>query len=485
MGKKRWLLPLIVAMVLVPLVIALLVSGYGIYTQKETMKETAQDFARALAQDLADALASGPHTSFSRGSGNVSRRTGQNAASLKMLQSGPPVHGWVAVFTSSGHLKYGSGGSRNLPEIEQAVKEAIRQQAAQDATVKIGRNPESALSVVPCPDGRQAAVAVISHYLMPPKMRFAIDAVSYYKYAAVVELCIAVLGVVLLLKYCISPLRSLAASIAAFKWGRETFSVKSFGALPEIAKLQSTLSELSKRAVEREKLQKEYVNVRFEAQEEEQHSIEREIHDTAVQTITSGLWKIQRISRLLSKEDIVLPDKIMNCLKEAEKADETAIKELRGICSNLVPTCIKMGAEGALEELASQLSKLHQIDVAASVDGDAGSLTEKQVLQLYRIVQEAASNAVKHGNATRIDAELICSDKAYVLKVLDNGSGIGKDLNPEKLYLEKHRGLANMKERAAVLGGHFAIANGEGGGTLVTVVIPNSKGENLDKTETA
>ena len=477
MKKQRWLLTLIVTMILVPLAAVLLFSCYGIYSQRQAMAKTAQDFAQTLAQNLAGEYL--PPESFSiqvRTRGRVSRYL-QRTRSLKILQSGPPVHGWVAIFDFDGKLQYGSGGSTNLPEIERAVKDAIKQRTTQTATIRIGNNPTSALAAVPCPDGRHAAVAVISHLLIPPNMRFAINAMSYYGYATIVVVGIAVLGVYLLLKYCIWPLRSLATRIEALKWGHDTLSVKSFEPLPEIAEMQSALADLSERAVDREKLKKSYVDDIVRTQEDERTRIAREIHDSALQTISSLIVHIQLAIKGLSKENINL-SRINGHLNTAQDACMAATQELRDVCDRLSPPWLSLGAEKALEEISIRLTRLHNINVTATVDGDASNLTEEQVRELCRIVQEAAANAAHHGSASNLNVTLICSDKEYILKAQDNGTGINKELDPEVLRVHGHRGIAGMNERASSIGGKFSIDNAEGVGALITVTIPKTVTKN-------
>ena len=473
MARRRWLLPSLVAMIVVPLIAVLAFSGYGIYAQQRAMVKAAKDFAQTLAQNLAGEPVIENMPIHTRSSGQRVSVYLRRTRTLKMLQSGPPVHGWVAMFDANGRLTQGSGGSREMPEITKAVKAALLTHTVQTSTVSIGRNPPSALAVAPCPDGRHAAVAVISHYLVPPNMRFTINAMSYHGYSTIAVLAIAVLGVFLLLRYCIWPLRSLAAQVGELKWGYDTLTVEKYEPLPELSQMQDALSDLSERAVDREQLKKNYVEDIVRTQEEERKRIARDIHDTALQTVSSTVQRIQLALRAMSKET---PDlgRISSHLSLAQEAGKTAVQELRDACDKLAPPWLSLGAFRALEEFALRLSRTHGIDVSVTSAGDDKGLDEDRVQELCRIVQESAANAANHGHASKVDVSLDCEGDCYVLTVHDNGSGISGNLDPELLRVQGHRGLAGMKERAGYIGGSFSIGNAPEGGTLITVTIPKS-----------
>jgi signal transduction histidine kinase len=90
---------------------------------------------------------------------------------------------------------------------------------------------------------------------------------------------------------------------------------------------------------------------------------------------------------------------------------------------------------------------------------------------LYRILQEALSNAVRHGRATRHRITLRCDDQQIVMDVHDNGVGF----DVEAVLCDPapgHFGMKGMQERVQLLGGRFSVASAPGRGTTVTVRIP-------------
>jgi two-component system sensor kinase len=96
------------------------------------------------------------------------------------------------------------------------------------------------------------------------------------------------------------------------------------------------------------------------------------------------------------------------------------------------------------------------------------SLPPETCIHIYRIIQEAVTNARKHGAATKVQVALKAPDEGFVVKIRDNGQGI-TDLDPERAM---GMGILGMRERAGLLGGALSVKSRPGGGTAVTVFIP-------------
>ncbi|MEZ0540573.1 sensor histidine kinase [Fibrella arboris] len=111
--------------------------------------------------------------------------------------------------------------------------------------------------------------------------------------------------------------------------------------------------------------------------------------------------------------------------------------------------------------------QLNGLNVDVQIVGDAGQpLSSVQVLNFFRIVQEALSNVVKHAHATQAEVRLVTrSDGAFHLTIHDNGRGLNEAMNETD---ERHYGIHNMKRRADELGGQFRIYVHDG--TVVDVV---------------
>ena len=149
-----------------------------------------------------------------------------------------------------------------------------------------------------------------------------------------------------------------------------------------------------------------------------------------------------------------------------------AVQEMRDVCDRLAPPWTSLGAPRAFDEITRRLGRIHDIAVSVAVEGDDSFLTERDVLALSRIVQEAVANAARHGHARSAEVRLACSGGGATLTVVDDGSGIDREFDPEVLRVQGHRGIASMNERASLIGATFSIQPGPAGGTLITVVIP-------------
>jgi signal transduction histidine kinase len=89
---------------------------------------------------------------------------------------------------------------------------------------------------------------------------------------------------------------------------------------------------------------------------------------------------------------------------------------------------------------------------------------------VFRIVQEAVNNAIRHGAARTIDIAVEISKQRLLLAIRDNGVGFAPEAKPTED--RRGMGLMNMRERVELLGGQFALASWQGGGTVIEAEIP-------------
>ena len=461
MKKRRWLLPALLMTILVPVVSALIFSTRGLYAQRDAMVKMAQRYSQGLARSITREESGSPtETPLQR-----HRRMG---LFLKMLTVGPPVPGWIAVVGPGGLKLQGSPGSRIVPEIAEKVNLALATGQMQTLTVQIDRHPPSAAAVCPYADGLRAIVVVISHYLVPGQM---MRLTMFQPVAGIIASALALIGIFLLWRWCVLPLRSLASLVESLHWGRDVLKAPSPGPLPELREMRRALSELSRRAVDREELKRNYVGDIVRTQEEERSRLAREIHDSPLQTVSSLIQRVQLALRGLSKEQIDR-ERVSSHLSAAQEAAMNAVQEMRDVCDRLAPPWTSLGAARAFDEITRRLGRIHDIAVSVAVEGDDSFLTERDVLALSRIVQEAVANAARHGHARSAEVHLACSGGGATLTVVDDGSGIDREFDPEVLRVQGHRGIASMNERASLIGATFSIQPGPAGGTLITVTIP-------------
>jgi len=126
---------------------------------------------------------------------------------------------------------------------------------------------------------------------------------------------------------------------------------------------------------------------------------------------------------------------------------------------------------GMLKELAANVEKMFSICCVFTLKGDVPALRGEVMFQLYKIAQEATSNAIKHGTATRVAISVSRSPDKLVLTVKNDGVPFSTPSDPKK-----RMGLRIMNYRASTIGALFEIRADHKGGTLVTCTVPMKNG---------
>ena len=157
-------------------------------------------------------------------------------------------------------------------------------------------------------------------------------------------------------------------------------------------------------------------------------------------------------------------------LKRAEIIAKSVVRELRSLCDELAPPWMDLGFSEAMTELAERLAQVYDIQVYTDFDDGIRELDieNEKILSLLRIVQEAVSNAVRHGEADEVNIILRKEDDLITMEISDNGNGFDAgNINHETLRVEGHRGLASMTERMSLMGGTIKITSEAGKGTNI------------------
>jgi signal transduction histidine kinase len=124
------------------------------------------------------------------------------------------------------------------------------------------------------------------------------------------------------------------------------------------------------------------------------------------------------------------------------------------------------GLAAALEELASRVGRRFGILCTANVDGKFDNSSSAQAVHLYRIAQEAMSNAARHSHAGTVTMELRLAGDTGILRIRDDGAGFSAEKKSNGL------GLRTMQYRASVIKGTLQIDSKPGSGTVVTCSFP-------------
>jgi signal transduction histidine kinase len=204
------------------------------------------------------------------------------------------------------------------------------------------------------------------------------------------------------------------------------------------------------------------------AQEEERRHIARELHDGIGQSLTAVLVG------LCALEQAPMSEAIRAQASALRRITVTAVEEVRRLARGLRARLLDdLGLPAALLHYAADCSETYGFAVEVSTS----DLAERRLpatleIALYRIVQEAVSNAVRHGAAKRIRILIQRQFDRVCLSVQDNGSGFDVDAIQGRHDAHEHLGLSGMRERAALLNGSLSIESRPGLGTTVSVSIP-------------
>ena len=203
--------------------------------------------------------------------------------------------------------------------------------------------------------------------------------------------------------------------------------------------------------------------------EEERTRISREIHDEMGQALTA-----LKIDLSLTRKSLVSGGHAEQSAKvqENERAVNRIIRTLRKIATDLRPGILdELGVAPAIEWMAKDFQNRTGIGCKVVLKGVDKISDTVRATAIFRIVQEALTNVMRHAAASRVNVSFKKEDHTLVLEVRDNGIGITE----ERIIGSKSLGLIGIRERVRLLGGEAVIGGKPGEGTLVRVTLPIGK----------
>ncbi|MDI6715388.1 MAG: PAS domain S-box protein [Actinomycetota bacterium] len=205
------------------------------------------------------------------------------------------------------------------------------------------------------------------------------------------------------------------------------------------------------------------------AHEEERLRISRELHDSTVQSLIG----ILRLLEKFCEEDRLLPRDRLAVLWGIHKQIKDAVNEVRQLSRDLRPSVIdELGLLPAVEWLINQLKEDHNIDTELTVLGKKRRFTPEIEVTLFRIIQEALRNIIKHACATKAQVVLTFDDKQTIVKIVDNGKGFVLPSSIGELSRHGKLGVDGMQTRTRLVGGTFNVYPNPDRGTTIMVTIP-------------
>ncbi|WP_200240169.1 CheR family methyltransferase [Thiohalocapsa halophila] len=197
----------------------------------------------------------------------------------------------------------------------------------------------------------------------------------------------------------------------------------------------------------------------------QQEELGREIHDGLGQELTALVMLAHSLRRQLDQHQA---QQSAEAFAQLEDYLRHALESCRSIARGLSAEVSAPGLENALAELAAGMERASGIPCRFTHTGPSGAVGEHQAAHLYRIAQEALSNALRHAEAKHVDMSLEVGETELTLRVRDNGQGIAPDA-------KRGLGLRLMAYRAGMLGGTCVAEPAAGGGTLVACRIPSAR----------
>ena len=202
----------------------------------------------------------------------------------------------------------------------------------------------------------------------------------------------------------------------------------------------------------------------IDGQEKERQRLSKELHDSIGQMLIALRLKLEQ----LNIDESSYEYEIVNQVKGG--IDKT-LEDVRNISKNLIPPGLKeFGLISALRSLCNDLELPASYTISAEFYGEDKHLNSRIQTYIYRIAQEALSNAIKYSECSYLQLSLSSTHHALSLVVQDNGKGFIFD----HAISFRGTGLYNMRQRAKVLGGEFSVVSNINQGTRVWVYIPLS-----------
>lgn len=229
-----------------------------------------------------------------------------------------------------------------------------------------------------------------------------------------------------------------------------------------IAEINTHLENIQIRTQLRQKI--------IKVQEDERKRVAREIHDGPAQSLANVVLKAEICERLFHagrNQDL------MRELAELKQAVSESLREVRQIIYNLRPMVLDdLGLVPAIKRLIKELEEEENLSVDIIVIGEETRLDNTIEVAVFRVVQEAITNSLKHARANNLEIKIEFLPDRISAAIEDNGIGFDLDSVNQQLAKGEHFGLYGMRERMDLLGGTLKITSAVGKGTRIGITIP-------------
>ncbi len=207
--------------------------------------------------------------------------------------------------------------------------------------------------------------------------------------------------------------------------------------------------------------------IKSEAVTEERQRLARDLHDA----VSQQLFALSMLASAAERTVRTHPERAAENIADVSDIARKAQAEMRALLLHLRPVRLNDDAlDEGLRRLIRELDGKMSIHFEAAIEPVKG-LTKGIENHLFRLSQEALSNALRHSEATKVILSLHESKDLVTLSIFDNGRGF----DPNQTKIASY-GLKTMRERATEIGGHFMLTTHQGEGTSVNIRVPVHRG---------
>lgn len=197
----------------------------------------------------------------------------------------------------------------------------------------------------------------------------------------------------------------------------------------------------------------------IDAQEKERERLSRELHDGLGQLFTALKLNLENYKEENSENQ--------ESIDKSIKIVDNAIDDIRKMSNDLMPSILKeFGLISAIENLCKHIEKVGHIKMQTYLELDFEITGKKKTIYIFRIIQEALNNIIKHAKAEIINLELFSENNEIYLNIKDNGIGFKPD------EVSSGNGIYNIKERVQHLNGEINIKSENNAGVEISIIIP-------------
>jgi len=237
---------------------------------------------------------------------------------------------------------------------------------------------------------------------------------------------------------------------------------------PDVERLGETLNTMLDVLGEHRGLLQKLSEQVLAAQEDERKRIARELHDETAQSLTTLLIRLKILERAKTATEM------RGQINELRELTAETLEAVRTLAVELRPATLDdLGLVAALEAYTEGFAARIPLSLEFSAHGfddHSGRLPPQLELVLYRVVQEALTNAAKHSAAERVRVELRRGTSEVVARVIDDGHGF--DVEDVMRSRERGLGLFGMQERLALVRGQLVIDSAPGHGARIEAHVP-------------